>query len=116
MFCRFAWALRSSAEPARRFGRSHAMLCNSTVSSARDSLSNSDCDITLIFSSIGSGCGHRGLMRTAGALRRAVHPDGPKRERRSAACSTCTGYEPEQLSLLYGWRTRAVDGPEEKIE
>jgi hypothetical protein len=44
----------------------------------------------------------RGHMRTAGALRLAVHPAGPKRARRSAACSTCTGTEPKQLSLKDG--------------
>lgn len=33
------------------------------------------------------------------ALAHAVHPAGPKRERRSAACSICTGAKPKQLSL-----------------
>jgi hypothetical protein len=70
------------AELCRVFGeaRKFAAITRSSIcSSPRVQRCNSVCDITLMVSSISLGCGHRGLMRTAGALRRAVHPSGPKR-------------------------------------
>jgi hypothetical protein len=107
IFCRLRCALRSSLEPSARCGSSAAIWRSSVFSSPLVHRASSVCDITLISSSIGSGCGHRGLMRTAGALRRAVHPAGPKRREGVPLAALAPAQSRSSYHFKYGERTRA---------